>query len=131
MVRNESDRDSKLTRTELPRITHVFEPHADALRINILATSDAAFEPQQGRCQLNDAWIADRMKRIDASGIRKAVEDVSRFTDRAFAEMMQTGVTVLRDTVMPVGNVGDPWGEYQKSIEVSRAIMAANRIASC
>ena len=54
------------------------------------------------------------------------VEGVSRLSDRAFNEMMATGVTMLRDTLMPVGNVPDPWGEYQKSIASSREIFAAN-----
>jgi membrane dipeptidase len=52
--------------------------------------------------------------------------DHSRFSDRAFAEMMQTGVTALRDTVMPVGNVADPWGEYRKNADSFRQIFAAN-----
>jgi membrane dipeptidase len=50
----------------------------------------------------------------------------SRLSDRAFAEMLQTGVTMLRDTVMPVGNVADPWGEYRKNIDQFRQILAAN-----
>ena len=53
-------------------------------------------------------------------------EDVSRMSDRAFAETMQTGVTMLRDTVFPVGNVADPWGEYQKAIDRFRQYFAAN-----
>jgi membrane dipeptidase len=38
-----------------------------------------------------------------------------RLGDRAWAEMIATGVTLLRDTVMPVGNLADPWGDYQKT----------------
>jgi membrane dipeptidase len=52
--------------------------------------------------------------------------DVSRFSDRGFAETMQTGVTVLRDTIMPVGNVADPWGEYRKQVDRFQQIFAAN-----
>lgn len=55
-----------------------------------------------------------------------ADQDVSRMTDRAFAETMQTGVTVVRDTVMPVGNVADPWGDYQKQAENFSQYFAAN-----
>ena len=29
------------------------------------------------------------------------------------AETMATGVTMVRDTVFPVGNVADPWGEVR------------------
>ena len=55
-----------------------------------------------------------------------AAEGVSRLTDLAFAEMMQTGVTVLRDTVFPVGNTADPWSDYQKAIGDFRDYFAAN-----
>ena len=37
-------------------------------------------------------------------------------SDRAWAEMVATGVTMVRDTVFPVGNGADPWGDYQKDI---------------
>jgi membrane dipeptidase len=37
-----------------------------------------------------------------------------------------TGVTVVRDTVFPVGNVADPWSDYQKSIETKHNIANAN-----
>lgn len=51
---------------------------------------------------------------------------ITRFSDRVFAEMQQTGVTVLRDTVMPVGNVADAWGEYRKAMDHSLETFAAN-----
>lgn len=50
----------------------------------------------------------------------------SRMSDRAWAEMVATGVTALRDTVMPVGNVADPWGDYQKDIASKKSILNAN-----
>lgn len=53
-------------------------------------------------------------------------ENVSRMSDRTFAEMMATGVTMLRDTVFPVGNVADPWADYRKSIDQFHQIQAAN-----
>jgi len=49
-----------------------------------------------------------------------------RLGDRAWSEMVGTGVTLLRDTVFPVGNVTDPWGDYQKDIAVKRNILNAN-----
>ena len=52
--------------------------------------------------------------------------EISRLSDRAFAEMMQTGVTVLRDTVMPVGNGTDNWGDYKKDVELKQNILNAN-----
>lgn len=52
--------------------------------------------------------------------------EVSRMSERVFAEMMQTGVTVLRDTIMPVGNVATPWEDYRKQVDNFRQIFAAN-----
>ncbi|MEO7655227.1 MAG: membrane dipeptidase [Sphingomicrobium sp.] len=53
-------------------------------------------------------------------------DEITRLGDRAWAEMLATGVTMLRDTVFPVGNVADPWGEYQNGIADRRAFFAAN-----
>jgi len=53
-------------------------------------------------------------------------EEQLRLSDRAWAEMVATGVTLLRDTVMPVGNIADPWGEYQKDVAVKLNILNAN-----
>jgi membrane dipeptidase len=53
-------------------------------------------------------------------------EGVSRMSDRGWAETVATGVTALRDTVMPVGDVADPWGDYQKDVADKRAYLAAN-----
>ena len=53
-------------------------------------------------------------------------DDQLRLSDRAWSEMVATGVTVVRDTVFPVGNVADPWSEYQKDIALKQNIVAAN-----
>jgi membrane dipeptidase len=49
-----------------------------------------------------------------------------RLSNRAWAETATTGVTVVRDSVLPVGNVADPWGEYQKAIATQHHRLAAN-----
>jgi membrane dipeptidase len=49
-----------------------------------------------------------------------------RLSDRVWSEMMATGVTLLRDTVFPVGNDADPWGDYQKDITGKQNILNAN-----
>lgn len=51
---------------------------------------------------------------------------ITRMSDRAFAETMATGVTMLRDTISPVGNVADPWGEYQKALVETASYLGAN-----
>ena len=53
-------------------------------------------------------------------------DDQLRLSDRAWSEMVGTGVTLLRDTVFPVGNVADPWGDYQKDITAKANILNAN-----
>lgn len=53
-------------------------------------------------------------------------DDATRLSDRAWTEMLGTGVTMLRDTVMPVGNTADPWGDFQKDIAIKLQILAAN-----
>jgi membrane dipeptidase len=53
-------------------------------------------------------------------------DGVSRLSDRAWAEMKATGVTMLRGTVFPVGNVADPWGDYLKAIDGEKELFSAN-----
>src|SRR4029450_3818690 len=53
-------------------------------------------------------------------------EEQLRLGDRAWSEMVGTGVTVVRDTVMPVGNVADAWSEYQKALALKQNILNAN-----
>jgi membrane dipeptidase len=40
--------------------------------------------------------------------------------------MAGTGVTLLRDTVSPVGNVADGWNEYKKDVALRMSILNAN-----
>src|SRR5207253_2516563 len=53
-------------------------------------------------------------------------DDATRLSDRAWSEMVASGVTVLRDTILPVGNVADPWAEYQKNLAAEEQTLAAN-----
>ncbi|MEO5611675.1 MAG: membrane dipeptidase [Sphingomicrobium sp.] len=63
---------------------------------------------------------------LGGTGDPYAADGVTRMTDRGWAETVATGVTVVRDTVMPVGNVTDPWGDYQKAIADEHDLIAAN-----
>lgn len=49
-----------------------------------------------------------------------------RLGDRVVSEMFATGVTMLRDTVFPVGNGTDMWGDYQKDVTAKQNILYAN-----
>ena len=74
------------------------------------------------------SWY-DRAIVIDAlGGITDpySPEEQLRLGDRAWKEMIETGVTVLRDTVFPVGNVTDAWADYQKDIATKQNIFNAN-----
>jgi membrane dipeptidase len=84
--------------------------------------------PAIGRATAASGWY-DRAIVIDAlggSGDPYMDDDVSRMSDRGWAETLATGVTVVRDTVLPVGNVADPWGDYQKEIASRHELIAAN-----
>lgn len=49
-----------------------------------------------------------------------------RLSDQVMNEMFATGVTMLRDTVFPVGNGTDMWDDYQKDITNKQNILYAN-----
>jgi membrane dipeptidase len=49
-----------------------------------------------------------------------------RLSERWWSETTATGVTLLRDTVFPVGNGADVWGDYQKDITSKQNILNAN-----
>ena len=55
-----------------------------------------------------------------------APQEQLRMSDRAWNETVETGVTVVRDTVFPVGNLADDWGEYKKAITNSLNFLNAN-----
>ena len=74
------------------------------------------------------SWF-DRAIIIDAlggTGDPYSPDDQLRYGDRAWAETVSSGVTVVRDTVFPVGNVTDPWGDYQRSIGDKHNLINAN-----
>ena len=74
------------------------------------------------------AWY-DRAIIIDALGglgEPYSPEEQLRYSDRGWEETAATGVTVVRDTVFPVGNVADPWPEYKESVESKHNIINAN-----
>ena len=99
-------------------------------RRSLLAGAAAALVAAPAFAQRTRAggWF-DRAIIIDALGglgDPYGDEGTTRYGDRAWAETVATGVTVVRDTVMPVGNVADPWGDYQRDMGIKKAIVAAN-----
>ena len=74
------------------------------------------------------SWY-DRAIVIDAlgsAGDPYTADDVTRMSDRGWAETVATGVTMVRSTVFPVGNTADPWGDYKKGIGEAKAFLEAN-----
>jgi membrane dipeptidase len=49
-----------------------------------------------------------------------------RISDRAWADMRRTGVTVVNQTLLPVGNRPDAWTELQSNMDFLDNILSAN-----
>jgi len=101
-------------------------------RRTLMATGAAALVAApvlaKARGTVGPAWF-DNAIVIDALGgigDPYAPDDQLRYADRGWAETVATGVTVVRDTVFPVGNGTDNWGDYQKSIDDKHDIINAN-----
>ena len=80
------------------------------------------------RAVTGPGWY-DRAIIIDAlggTGDPYSPDGQLRWTDRGWAETVATGVTIVRDTVFPVGNGTDNWGDYQKDIANKQNLIAAN-----
>src|SRR3954470_24486985 len=92
------------------------------------ATAALAAVPGFAKGPAPGGWY-DRAIIIDALGgvgDPYGPDDQLRLSDRAWSEMVATGVTLVRDTLMPVGNVADPWGDYRKDVELKHNTLNAN-----
>jgi membrane dipeptidase len=89
----------------------------------LLAAAPAMARSAPGRGWYRRSIVIDGLGGI---GDPYGPEEQLRISDRAWAEMVATGVTVVRDTVMPVGNLADAWDQYRKDITLKQNIIAAN-----
>lgn len=55
-----------------------------------------------------------------------APNDDLRLSERAWSEMRQTGLTVVRDTLLPVGNSSDSWEQFGKGLSDYHDLLRAN-----
>ncbi len=55
-----------------------------------------------------------------------APDEDLRLSDRAWAEMRRTGITAVRETVLPVGNHADSWEQFGKKLAYYHDILHAN-----
>lgn len=64
------------------------------------------------------SWYANAIVIDGLGGISDpyAVGDELRLTDRAWAESQLTGLTAVRDTLLPVGNYTDAWEQFTKNL---------------
>jgi membrane dipeptidase len=93
-----------------------------------MAVLAAAPTLAKAKVATSPAWF-DRAIIIDAlggTGDPYAPDGQIRWSDRAWSETVASGVTVVRDTVFPVGNSADPWDDYQKNIADRRGLFGAN-----
>ena len=63
---------------------------------------------------------------LGGTGDPDAPDGVTRMSPKSWADTVATGVTAVRDTVMPVGNVADPWSDYQKNMAAKHDLIGAN-----
>src|SRR4051794_2055900 len=98
------------------------------MMVGTAAAAALASAPAVARRSAPTSWY-DRAIVIDALGglgDPYSPDEQLRLGERAWAEMVATGGSLLRDTVFPVGNVTDPWGDYLKDIAAKQNILNAN-----
>lgn len=92
------------------------------------AAAVIASAPALARRASASSWY-DRAIVIDGLGgvgDPYAPQTQTRIGDRAWSEIVRSGVTAVNQTVMPVGNVPDPWAEFQKGLSDTDAMINAN-----
>jgi membrane dipeptidase len=73
-------------------------------------------------------WYANAVVVIGLSEISDPYSSGHDFhlSDRAWSEMRMTGVTALRNTIPPVGNLPDGWEQFKQNLDVYHKLLAAN-----
>ena len=79
----------------------------------------AAVGPALANKSAAPSWYSKAIVIDGLGGINDpyGAEDDLRISDRAWAEMRQTGVTAFRDTIVPVGNQVDAWEQFQSTLD--------------
>ena len=84
--------------------------------------------PAMARKAAAPSWY-DRAIIIDGLGgvgDPYAPETQTRIGERAWAETRASGVTAVNQTILPVGNVPNPWADFQQGITDTDALISAN-----
>jgi membrane dipeptidase len=99
-------------------------------RRTLLGTMAAAAltGPALARKALTPSWYSTAIVIDGLGGISDpyGADGELRLTDRAWAEMRMTGITTVRDTLLPVGNSADAWEKFSKSLDDYHDQLAAN-----
>jgi len=74
------------------------------------------------------SWYADAIVIDGLGGISDPYgsDGELRLTDRGWAESRMSGITAVRDTLMPVGNFADSWEKFSKNLDDYHNQLAAN-----
>lgn len=84
--------------------------------------------PALAKTAMMSSWYSGSLIIDGLGGISDpyATGDELRLTDRAWAEMRMTGITAVRDTLLPVGNYADGWEQFSKNLDHYHDQLAAN-----
>jgi membrane dipeptidase len=103
--------------------------HVDRRTMIVGAAAAIAAAPGLARtANGSPSWYSNAVVIDGLGGINDpySPDDQLRLSDRGWAEYRMTGLTVVRDTMLPVGNHVDSWEQLQKSIDQYHAYFAAN-----
>jgi membrane dipeptidase len=98
------------------------------LMIGGAAAAVVAAAPALARQAKAPAWYSNALIVDGLGGINDpyGTDGELRPTDRAWAEMRQTGITAVRDTLLPVGNHPDSWERFQQGLDRYHNQLLAN-----
>lgn len=84
--------------------------------------------PALARRGITPSWYSDAIIIDGLGGIGDpyGADGDLRLTERAWAETRMTGLTVVRDTILPVGNQADAWEQFQKNLDDYHNYFRAN-----
>lgn len=92
------------------------------------AAALVAAAPASARRAGSSGWYRNAIVIDGLGGINDpyAPDDQLRISDRAWTEIRQTGITAVRDTVVPVGNSVDSWEQFQANLAHFHDVVRAN-----
>ena len=99
-------------------------------RRTMLAGTAATFAagPAFAKTRTGAGWYRNAIVIDGLGGINDPYgpDDELRLSDRAWAESRLTGITAVRDTLLPVGNYADSWEQLQRNLFDYHNKLAAN-----